>query len=178
MSRLALPEPHAYTGTRESAGVPVLQSSPERILVESQTVRAFLDGYPITAGHALVIPKRHVASIFELSPEELAALWALVATVRKLLAEKYSPDAFNVGVNDGAAAGQTVMHAHIHVIPRRHRSETDLPDAARKTYTVESRDDLGPGSAWKAVPGTPHNLGSLTETNIQRERYYPVRVEQ
>jgi len=97
----------------------------ERVLLETETTLAFLDGYPVTEGHALLIPKRHVASIFELPPEELAALWAQVATVRKLLAEKYRPDAFNVGVNDGTAAGQTVPHAHIHVIPRR---KGDAPD--------------------------------------------------
>jgi diadenosine tetraphosphate (Ap4A) HIT family hydrolase len=57
--------------------------------------------------------------IFELPREELAALWSQVQTVRKLLAERYSPDAFNVGVYDGFAVGQTVPHAQIHVIPRR-----------------------------------------------------------
>ena len=66
-----------------------------------------------------------MTSIFELTSEELATLWAQVATVRTLLAEKYRPDGFNIGVNDGAAAGQTVPHAHVHVIPRR---EGDVPD--------------------------------------------------
>jgi diadenosine tetraphosphate (Ap4A) HIT family hydrolase len=118
---------------------PFCNLSPERILLENQTARAFLDGYPVTAGHALVIPRRHVASIYELPPEELAALWAQVGTVRKLLAEKYRPDAFNVGVNDGAASGQTVPHAHIHVIPRRKGDVADprggirwiIPDKAK-----------------------------------------------
>jgi len=111
----------------------------ERVFLATETTLAFLDAYPVTEGHALVIPKRHVASIFELPPEELAALWSQVATVRKLLAEKYSPDAFNIGVNDGAAAGQTVSHAHIHVIPRRKGDSTDprggirwiIPDKAK-----------------------------------------------
>lgn len=104
---------------------PFCNLPPERILLETGTTLAFLDGYPVTEGHALVIPKRHVASIFELPPEELASLWSQVATVRKLLDEGYSPDAFNIGVNDGVAAGQTVPHAHIHVIPRR---KGDSPD--------------------------------------------------
>jgi diadenosine tetraphosphate (Ap4A) HIT family hydrolase len=81
------------------------------VFLETGTTLALLDAYPVTEGHVLVIPKRHVASIFELPPEELAALWAQVATVRRLLAKKCSPDAFNIGVNDGAAAGQTVAHA-------------------------------------------------------------------
>ena len=97
----------------------------ERVLLETETTLAFFDAYPVTEGHALVIPKRHVTSIFELTSEELATLWAQVATVRTLLAEKYRPDGFNIGVNDGAAAGQTVPHAHVHVIPRR---EGDVPD--------------------------------------------------
>ena len=79
----------------------------------------FFDGYAVTEGHALVIPKRHVASVFDLPNDELAALWMQVGVVRKLLGDKYHPDAFNIGVNDGVAAGQTVPHAHIHVIPRR-----------------------------------------------------------
>ena len=97
----------------------------ERILLETESTLAFLDGYPVTEGHALVIPRRHVASIFELPQEELVALWTQVATIRKLLAEKYNPNAFNIGVNDGAAAGQTVPHAHIHVIPRRNGDAAD-----------------------------------------------------
>lgn len=97
----------------------------ERVVLESETTLAFFDGYPVTEGHALVIPKQHVASIFELPPSELAALWAQVANVRTLLAEKYRPDAFNVGLNDGPAAGQTVPHAHIHVIPRRKGDTSD-----------------------------------------------------
>lgn len=111
----------------------------QRILLETDTTLAFFDGYPVTEGHSLVIPKRHVASVFELPPEELTALWLQVSTVRNLLAEKYRPDAFNVGVNDGPAAGQTVPHAHIHVIPRRNGDTPDprggirwiIPDKAK-----------------------------------------------
>ena len=118
---------------------PFCHLPPERILRETATTLAFFDGYPVTEGHALVIPKWHVTSIFELSPEELTALWAEVATIRKLLADKYRPDAFNIGVNDGAAAGQTVRHAHIHVIPRRNGDAVDprggvrwiIPDKAK-----------------------------------------------
>ncbi|MBN2505794.1 MAG: HIT family protein [Verrucomicrobia bacterium] len=98
---------------------PFCHVPPERVLLETGTTLAFLDAYPVTEGHTLVIPKRHVTSIFELSPEELGALWAQVAAARHWLVHTYSPDAFNIGVNDGPAAGQTIPHAHIHVIPRR-----------------------------------------------------------
>ena len=80
---------------------------------------AFADGYPVAAGHTLVVPRRHVASVFDLAAEEYAALWALVAQVRARLAASTGADGFTIGVNDGAAAGQTVGHAHVHVIPRR-----------------------------------------------------------
>jgi diadenosine tetraphosphate (Ap4A) HIT family hydrolase len=66
----------------------------------------------------LVVPRKHVASLFELSIFDQAALWTLVAETRLKLQERHRPDGFNIGVNDGQAAGQTVMHAHIHIIPR------------------------------------------------------------
>jgi len=80
---------------------------------------AFADGFPVAAGHTLVAPRRHVASVFDLATEEYAAVWALVAAVRARLAAATGADGFTIGVNDGVAAGQTVGHAHVHVIPRR-----------------------------------------------------------
>ena len=96
-----------------------------RIRLESEYAVAFLDGFPVTTGHTLVIPKRHVASLFDLSEEELAAVWRLVAQVRVTLLAELKPDGFNVGLNDGPAAGQTVLHAHVHVIPRRRGDVAD-----------------------------------------------------
>jgi diadenosine tetraphosphate (Ap4A) HIT family hydrolase len=97
----------------------------ERVWFDSQDSLAILDGFPLTPGHTLVIPKRHVVSIFELPQEDLNHLAAAVAKVRKILKAKYQPDAFNIGINDGLAAGQTVTHAHIHIIPRK---AGDVPD--------------------------------------------------
>lgn len=65
-----------------------------------------------------MVPARHVASIFDLTDEERAELWQTVADVRTQLVEDFQPQAFNIGLNDGEAAGQTVPHAHVHVIPR------------------------------------------------------------
>jgi diadenosine tetraphosphate (Ap4A) HIT family hydrolase len=103
---------------------PFCNLAKQRIILQTETTLAFFDGFPVAEGHTLVIPKRHVASIFELPPEELAALWQQVEIVRNLLAD-LKPDGFNIGVNDGPAAGQTIMHAHIHVIPRRTGDSTD-----------------------------------------------------
>jgi diadenosine tetraphosphate (Ap4A) HIT family hydrolase len=86
---------------------------------------AFLDGFPVTQGHTLVVPKRHVASLFEMPEREQEGVWALVAQVRSLLLVELRPDGFTVGLNDGVAAGQTVMHAHVHIIPRRHGDVAD-----------------------------------------------------
>lgn len=66
----------------------------------------------------LVIPKRHVALLFETKAEEKAALLELVERCRGFILKKYQPDGLNLGINDGAAAGQTVLHLHIHLIPR------------------------------------------------------------
>ena len=74
--------------------------------------------YPLTEGHTLVIPRRHV-SVFEASETERANVWALVDRVRADLSRAVRPDAFNIGINDGVAAGQTVEHGHVHMIPRR-----------------------------------------------------------
>jgi diadenosine tetraphosphate (Ap4A) HIT family hydrolase len=79
----------------------------------------------LTEGHTLVIPRKHVSSIYELTAEEQSAIWSLVAEVRERLLTGLKPDAFNIGLNDGLAAGQTVEHAHVHVIPRR---KGDVPD--------------------------------------------------
>ena len=76
------------------------------------------DAYPISLGHSLIIPRRHIASLFETTEDEREALWELLHAVRAKLSASSNPDGFNVGVNDGVAAGQTVMHLHVHLVPR------------------------------------------------------------
>ena len=87
-------------------------------LVANDLAYARFDRYPVTQGHCLVVPRRHVPSYFEVTSEERVALWKLVEQVRAHLDRDYAPDAYNIGINIGKTAGQTVMHAHIHVIPR------------------------------------------------------------
>ena len=91
---------------------------PENTAFRNELAYARWDGYPVSPGHLLVIPYRHVADYFELSEEEKQAIWELIDQARDLLRHERSPDGFNVGFNAGAAAGQTVFHAHVHVIPR------------------------------------------------------------
>jgi diadenosine tetraphosphate (Ap4A) HIT family hydrolase len=93
--------------------------------METEQAVAVPDGYPVSEGHTLVIPRRHVISIFELTVAEQSAIWELVAEVRERLLAGLKPDGFNIGVNDGLSAGQTVMHAHVHVTLRR---SDNVPD--------------------------------------------------
>lgn len=76
------------------------------------------DSYAVSPGHTLVIPKRHVASFFDLTPDEVQACMELITEERRLLDEEFSPDGYNIGVNIGPAAGQSILHVHIHLIPR------------------------------------------------------------
>ncbi len=93
-------------------------SSKLNYIAESSNVYAVYDGYPVSKGHALVIPKIHEADYFNLSRSLQHELVDVVAFVKEYLSQKYHPDGFNVGINVGQAAGQTVFHVHIHVIPR------------------------------------------------------------
>lgn len=79
---------------------------------------AFPDGYPVSPGHTLVVSRRHEADFTRLTPAERQAIWLLSDAVCDRLRRDLAPDGFNLGVNVGAAAGQTVAHAHLHVIPR------------------------------------------------------------
>ena len=97
---------------------PLCEVGADRIIAAHQHAIAVADVFPIAAGHTLVIPRRHVTSIFGLDRIEYTQLWNFVFDVRRILAERFLPVAFNIGVNDGMAAGQTVEHAHIHIIPR------------------------------------------------------------
>lgn len=76
------------------------------------------DSYPTSPGHTLVIPRRHVASFFDLTAEEVAACMQLIREEKKLLDAELHPDGYNIGVNVGPAAGQSILHVHIHLIPR------------------------------------------------------------
>lgn len=90
----------------------------DRIVLESELGLAFRDGYPVSRGHTLVIPKRHVGSFFECTEAEQAALLKLLRIARADVEFLFRPAGYNIGINDGAAAGQTVPHLHIHLIPR------------------------------------------------------------
>ena len=76
------------------------------------------DAYPVSPGQSLVIPKRHIGSWFEATEEERSAMLLLLEDAKTLAAAAHNPDGYNIGINDGPAAGQTVPHLHMHLIPR------------------------------------------------------------
>ena len=88
------------------------------VLIESNCPIAFFDSFPISEGHALVVPRRHVESIWDLADSEYTDCFLLIRRLKVILSKRFSPDGFNIGINCGEAAGQTIWHAHIHVIPR------------------------------------------------------------
>lgn len=88
------------------------------VIAENKLARAFYDKFPVNIGHVLIVPKRHIETIFDATLEELQAINQLLFEVKEILDLKYKPDGYNVGVNAGWAAGQTIFHLHYHVIPR------------------------------------------------------------
>jgi diadenosine tetraphosphate (Ap4A) HIT family hydrolase len=91
---------------------------PRLILEATQHAFVILDAYPVSPGHTLVISRRHVMDIFDLTESEIADILRLIRSARERLDRTLKPSGYNIGVNVGRAAGQTVMHVHIHVIPR------------------------------------------------------------
>ncbi|MDP3108675.1 HIT family protein [Hydrogenophaga sp.] len=97
----------------------------ERIRGSNEHAVWIRDGYPVSPGHSLIIPRRHVGSFFELSPIERTGLLELLDEAKAVAQAEFNPAGFNIGINDGPAAGQTVAHVHVHLIPR---FLGDLPD--------------------------------------------------
>lgn len=97
---------------------PFLDKPPTDWVASNALAFAIRDGFPVSPGHTLVVPRREVATWFEASRDEQQAVFDLVDQVRRDLERSHQPDGFNIGINVGAAAGQTVFHLHVHVIPR------------------------------------------------------------
>ena len=107
---------------------------PAQFLAANDLAVAIKDRYPISPGHMLIIPRRHVANFMDATDAERDALWALVPKVMERLTKEHSPDGFNIGLNDGAAAGQTIPHLHVHLIPRYSGDQRDPRGGLRKIF--------------------------------------------
>lgn len=105
---------------------PFCQLDAARIAFADDVTLVIRDAFPVSPGHTLIIPRRHVGSFFELTPPERASMFELLTQAKAELDGTLQPDGFNIGINDGAAAGQTVAHLHLHLIPR-YRGDTPDP---------------------------------------------------
>lgn len=92
--------------------------TPNEVLFENSLAYVCYDNNSLSRGHAIVVPKRHVANFFDLSAAEQAAMLALLNQAQKMIQAEHAPDGYNVGINIGKAAGQSRMHVHLHLIPR------------------------------------------------------------
>jgi diadenosine tetraphosphate (Ap4A) HIT family hydrolase len=90
----------------------------EKIVFENNLAFAIYDGFPVNKGHMLIMPKRHVSSYFELSEDEKNDINFLLEISKKHVDQLFNPDGYNVGFNEGIYGGQTIMHCHVHLIPR------------------------------------------------------------
>ena len=115
------------------------KSIPREIIASNDLAFCIADGYPVTDGHTLVIPKRHVASFFEATAEERVALIALLNKAKTMIDAEFRPSSYNIGINDGPAAGQTVPHLHIHLIPR-YEGDDDDPRGGVRWVIAEKAD--------------------------------------
>ena len=111
----------------------------EALLARNDNVIILWDSFPISPGHAIVTPLHHAASWSDLTRDEKIAIFDGIDTAQQEIEKQYSPDGYNIGINDGTVAGQTIMHVHLHVIPRYAGDSDDprggirwiLPDKAR-----------------------------------------------
>lgn len=92
--------------------------SNSELIVESATAYSIFDKYPVSNGHSLIIPKKHCSNYFDLSFKEQSACVFMLNKVKEIVSREFIPDGFNIGINVGDSAGQTISHAHIHLIPR------------------------------------------------------------
>ncbi len=123
LSILNMKKPHNIN--KPAASCPFCHPTPTELILESGTAFAIFDKYPVNPGHVLVIPRRHCSSYFELNPDEQSACWQLLNDVAAIIRKRFTPAGFNIGINIGRAAGQTVDH--VHLIPR-YDGDVDAPE--------------------------------------------------
>jgi diadenosine tetraphosphate (Ap4A) HIT family hydrolase len=107
-------------------------------VLENDLAIAFYDKYPVNKGNLLLIPKRHVEQYFDLTDQERSAIDQLLFEGKKIIDEQYQPDGYNIGINCGEAAGQTIFHVHVHLIPR-FRGDMEDPRGGVRGVISEKR---------------------------------------
>jgi diadenosine tetraphosphate (Ap4A) HIT family hydrolase len=110
------------------------------VLDQNELCMTLGDSYPVSPGHCLIIPRRHAVTWFDMNPDEVAAANRLLHRSReRLRAEDATISGFNFGTNAGKSAGQSVMHAHIHLIPRRDGDQQDPQGGVRKIFPDKAK---------------------------------------
>jgi diadenosine tetraphosphate (Ap4A) HIT family hydrolase len=116
------------------ADCPFCTPAPERVVAGTGLTFTLRDAFPVSPGHTLVVPKRHFADALEATDAEMAEIWQALRTAAAALRETHAPAGFNIGVNAGRAAGQTVMHLHWHLIPRYDGDQPDPRGGIRRIF--------------------------------------------
>ncbi|MCO6040514.1 HIT family protein [Thermococcus alcaliphilus] len=119
---------------------PFCKPPEEVLLYENENIRILIDSFPANKGHLLIVPKRHIEDWRELKEEEKQAIMKGVELAIEKLSEALKPDGFNVGINLGEAAGQTVAHIHVHVIPR-YKGDTNFPRGGIRKAVLDVEDE-------------------------------------
>ncbi|MQY05180.1 AP-4-A phosphorylase [Actinomadura sp. RB68] len=101
-------------------------------MCENEAFYARYDNFPANPGHIEIVPKRHIESFFELNESEILSAYELIHEAKDILDEKYLPEAYTIGINDGKAAGRTIDHLHIHIIPRHQGDVADPRGGIRR----------------------------------------------
>jgi len=118
---------------------PFCDINPDRVVLKNDGAVAILDGFPVSPGHMLIIPITHVPSLFHLTKFERNSVLSLLEEAHIYLVRRYQPDGFNIGINDGESAGQTVPHLHIHIIPRYKGDQEDPRGGVRLIFPDKAR---------------------------------------
>ena len=111
----------------------------KKVLFENKLALAYLDGFPVNKGHVLIITKRHAKTYFDITHEEQDAMFELLREAKMYLDKEYQPTGYNIGFNCGEDAGQSVMHVHLHLIPRYH-GDVENPRGGIRGVIPEKKD--------------------------------------
>ena len=112
---------------------------PERIIDECDWTMTIRDGFAVSPGHTLIVTKRHAPTYFDLTSEELSAVSLAIQKAKRVLDKEYSPDGYNIGINNGVDAGQSIPHLHVHLIPR-YRGDVKDPKGGVRWVIPERAD--------------------------------------
>ena len=113
----------------------------EKIILENELAFARYDEFAVSKGHILIMTKRHTKDFFSTTKEEKDAIFELLNKVKEFIDEKYNPDGYNIGMNCGVPAGQSVMHVHVHLIPR-YNGDVENPRGGIREYTILKLYDI------------------------------------